>query len=168
MRYLRMNAIQARLKLPFRQTRTNKAALSAGFGCRPSLLPTMTSLICSSLYALSLAATVFASPLSTFSQHPPPSRSPLGLAPLIGDGHVHGTINDSYIVILKDGHPMMLQNHLNYLQMTHQSDALVDPIHRPAACVQYTYEWILRALLSPSTIEEMRKMPEVDSSRRTR
>ncbi|PBK61282.1 hypothetical protein ARMSODRAFT_965068 [Armillaria solidipes] len=121
----------------------------------------MTSLICSSLYALSLAATVFASPLSTFSQHPPPSRSPLGLAPLIGDGHVHGTINDSYIVILKDGHPMMLQNHLNYLQMTHQSDVLADQFDG-LRHVFNTHMTGYSGHFSPSTIEEMRKMPEVD------
>ncbi|KAK0226602.1 peptidase S8/S53 domain-containing protein [Armillaria fumosa] len=120
----------------------------------------MTSLICSSLYALSLAATVYASPLSTFSQYPP-SRSSLGLAPLISDGHVHGSINDSYIVILKEGHPTMLQNHLNYLQMTHHSDPLVSQFDG----LRHVYDTHMMGYsghFSPSTIEELRKAPEVD------
>ncbi|KAK0486483.1 peptidase S8/S53 domain-containing protein [Armillaria novae-zelandiae] len=120
----------------------------------------MTSLICSSLYALSLAATVYASPLSTFSQHPP-SRSSLAVAPLISDGHAYGSINDSYIVILKDGHPMMLQNHLNYLQTTHHSDPLVSQFNG----LQLVFDKQIKGYsghFSPSTIEELRKAPEVD------
>ncbi|KAK0196065.1 peptidase S8/S53 domain-containing protein [Armillaria mellea] len=99
--------------------------------------------------------------LSTFSQHSPPSRSSLGLAPLIEDGHVHGTINDSYIVVLKDGHSMMLQNHLNFLQMTHQSDALADQFDG----LRHVYDTHMMGYsgqFSPSTIEELRKAPEVD------
>ncbi len=56
---------------------------------------------------------------------------------------------------------MMLQNHLNYLQMTHQSDALVDQF----TGLQHVFSTHMNGYsghFSPSTIEEMRKMPEVD------
>ncbi|KAK0212223.1 peptidase S8/S53 domain-containing protein [Desarmillaria ectypa] len=122
----------------------------------------MTSLICSSLYALSLAATVYASPLSTSSQHAPPFRSSLSLAPLIDEFHVHGSINDSYIVILKDSvNPSVVENHLNFLQMTHESDSLVAQF----SGLRQVYDGHMKGYsghFSPNVIDELRKAPEVD------
>ncbi|KAK0459381.1 peptidase S8/S53 domain-containing protein [Desarmillaria tabescens] len=122
----------------------------------------MTFLICSSLCALSLAATVYASPLSTSSQHDSSFRSPLSLAPLIDEFHVHGSINDSYIVMLKDSvDPPRLQNHLNFLQMTHESDSLVAEF----SGLRQVYDGHIKGYaghFSSNVIDQLRRAPEVD------
>ncbi|KAF9018524.1 hypothetical protein BDZ89DRAFT_1103600 [Hymenopellis radicata] len=79
-----------------------------------------------SIIALSLAAAVAATPLSTFPNSPTTLRSPLHLAPVINEHHVHGSINDSYIVVLKDDLPPMLkENHFNFLEMAHAENPLM-------------------------------------------
>jgi cerevisin len=115
------------------------------------------------LLAASLASTALASPLSTSSyntQH----RPYLGLAPLAEFEHVHGTINNSYIVVLKDDVPSSsMQNHLNFLQLAHHSDSLLgDGV---ATGLRHIYDSHIKGYSGEFTegvLEQIRQMPEVD------
>ncbi|KAG1727652.1 peptidase S8/S53 domain-containing protein [Suillus paluster] len=78
-----------------------------------------------SLLAAALAPAVLATPLST-NPYNIPSRPQLKVAPLIVADHPYGTVNNSYIVVLRDDMPQaVMQNHLNFLQMAHTSDSLL-------------------------------------------
>src|ERR1700709_2040533 len=85
----------------------------------------MSPLLQWSLLAVSIASSVLSTPLSTNPNfHITPS--PLTLAPLVVEDHPHGTINNSYIVMLKDGlSTNAMQNHMNFLQVAHTADPLV-------------------------------------------
>jgi cerevisin len=77
----------------------------------------MTPLFQWSLLTVSIAASAFANPLCTYSivQANP---SPQTFAPLIVSDHPHGTVNNSYIVMLKDDLPAsvaLMQNHINFV-----------------------------------------------------
>lgn len=124
-----------------------------------SILTTMSTF--TTLVALSLSAAAAATPLSTFPHSPPPLRSPFSLAPLIQEDHIHGSINDSYIVMLKDGmSPSLMENHFNFLQMAHSEEPLI----AEAAGLQQVYSHInaYHALLSEGTVERLRAQPEVE------
>lgn len=115
------------------------------------------------LLAASLASTALATPLST----PPYSsqrRPYLSVAPLVEVQHVHGTINNSYIVVLKDGvSPSLMQNHLNFLQSAHDSDSLLGD--EVASGLRHVYDTHIKGYAGQFTdgvLDQIRRMPEVD------
>jgi len=115
-----------------------------------------------SLLAAVLAPAVLATPLSTNSYNIL-NEPQLKVAPLMVSDHPHGTINNSYIVVLRDDIPQaMMQNHLNFLQMTHTSDLLLS--HGFAEGVRHIYDGHLKGYageFTESVIEQVRRMPEV-------
>ncbi|KAG1762357.1 peptidase S8/S53 domain-containing protein [Suillus occidentalis] len=78
-----------------------------------------------SLLAAALVPAVLATPLST-NPYNIPSRPQLKVAPLMTSEHPYGTVNNSYIVVLRDDLPhAVMQNHFNFLQMAHASDSFL-------------------------------------------
>lgn len=113
--------------------------------------------------AVPLAPLAFASPLSTSPYHAP-ARTHLSVAPLHVEDHPHGTIDNSYIVVLKeDVSPTLMDNHLNFLQMAHASDSLLgDSV---ADGLRHIYDGGLKGYAGEFTegvVEQIRRMPEVD------
>ncbi|KAJ7647827.1 peptidase S8/S53 domain-containing protein [Roridomyces roridus] len=110
--------------------------------------------------ALFLAATG-ATPLSTSHYYPADSRTPISLASFTNE-HRYGLINDSYIVMFKQGTPgNVLQNHFNFLQAAHQTSPLVDGEF--AVRHVYTQQPGYSGRLSPGAVEQLRELPEVES-----
>lgn len=114
-----------------------------------------------SLLAVSIASTALSTPLSTnpnFQSAP----SPLTLAPLVAVDHTYGTINNSYIIILKDATPSgVIQNHMNFLQAAHSADPLVGD---DFAGVQQVYDGHINGYagrFTESVVNQIRTMPEV-------
>jgi cerevisin len=121
----------------------------------------MTTLAKWSIVAISLVSVVQATPLSTNPLHAPSYRSPLTLAPLEVSDHPHGTLNNSYIVMLKNDLPPSLKaNHFNFLQAAHEAD----PLLSEASGIQQVYDGHISGyagLFSPRVVEQLRAMPEV-------
>ncbi|KAF9222479.1 hypothetical protein BS17DRAFT_802996 [Gyrodon lividus] len=115
------------------------------------------------LLAVSLASTVLATPLST-SPYNTQRRPYLGLAPLAEFEHVHGTINNSYIVVLKDDvSASLMQNHLHFLQTAHHSDSFLG--NGVATGLRHVYDTHIKGYAGEFTegvLEQIRRMPEVD------
>lgn len=115
------------------------------------------------LLVASLVSSALASPLST-SPYASQRRPYLGVAPLVEVEHIHGTINNSYIVVLKDDvSPLLMQNHLNFLQSAHQSDALLDD--GVASGLRHVYDTHIKGYAGQFTngvLDQIREMPEVD------
>ncbi|KAJ7188904.1 serine-type endopeptidase [Mycena filopes] len=110
--------------------------------------------------ALSLAASVSSTPLSTSSFYSPPQRDPLALAPL-AQHERYGSINNSYIVVLKpDVHPQVMENHFNFLKLAHQAQPLVDD----SFAIKHVYPHIngYAGVFSEDSVNQLRSMPEVD------
>jgi cerevisin len=121
----------------------------------------MASLCKWSLVAISLVSIVQATPLSTNPHYSPSFRSGLSLAPLEESHHPHGTLNDSYIVVLKKHlAPSHLANHLNFLQAAHNAD----PLQSENAGVRHVYDHFngYSGRFTPQVVEQLRAMPEVD------
>ncbi|KII95541.1 hypothetical protein PLICRDRAFT_48489 [Plicaturopsis crispa FD-325 SS-3] len=122
----------------------------------------MNSLISLSLLAISAVSSGVAKPLSTTPYNVPSVRAPWTLAPLMEADHPHGTINNSYIVMLKpDVAPSVMQNHFNFLQMAHESDPLVGD----GSGLSQVYDGHLKGYAGKFTegvLEQIRQMPEVD------
>ncbi|TFK45033.1 peptidase S8/S53 domain-containing protein [Crucibulum laeve] len=120
----------------------------------------MTILIQWSILAVSLASSALSTPLST-PQHDIPARSPIALAPLVADSHPHGSVNNSYIVVLKDNIPADLRNnHFNFLTSAHAEDPLFDDL----SGVQQVYEGHIYGYsgrFTPRVVDKIRAMPEV-------
>jgi cerevisin len=119
----------------------------------------MLSSICLSL--LALISTANATPLSTSPHIAPNQRSPFVKAPLLHPEHPHGTLNNSFIVMLKqDLSPELKANHFNFLQAAHNSDPLLDP----GSGVQRIYEHIngYSGRFTENVVDHIRSMPEVD------
>lgn len=121
------------------------------------------SFISSSLVVISAVASVYSTPLSTPIHHAPSQRSPLTLAPLFdAPAAGHGIINNSYIVILKsDLPPALMDNHINFLQSAHAANPLVGA----ESGLKHVYDSHIKGYagsFSPSVVEEIRSMPEVD------
>jgi cerevisin len=116
-----------------------------------------------SLLAAALAPAILATPLSTNSYNIP-NRPQLNVAPLMVSEHPHGTINNSYIVVLRDELPQaVVQNHLNFLQFAHASDSFLGDAF--AEGVRHIYDGHLKGYAGEFTenvIEQIRRMPEVD------
>ena len=122
----------------------------------------MTPLFKWSLLTATIAASAFATPLSTYSVvHANPS--PLSIAPLVVSDHPHGTINNSYIVMLKDDLPVsLMQNHINFLMAAHDADPLVGD---DLAGITHVYEGHTingyAGRFTTNVLDQIRKMPEV-------
>ncbi|OBZ69847.1 hypothetical protein A0H81_10084 [Grifola frondosa] len=102
----------------------------------------MSSLLCISLLVVSLASSGYATPLSTHPYDILRERSAIAIAPLMVAEHPHGTVNNSYIVMLKgDIAPALMQNHMNFLQGVHEGYA---------------------GKFSEDTVHQIRRMPEVE------
>lgn len=116
-----------------------------------------------SLLAAALVPAVLATPLST-NPYNIPNRPQLNVAPLMVSEHPHGTINNSYIVVLRDElPPAVMQNHLNFLQFAHASDSFLGDGF--AEGVRHIYDGHLKGYageFTESVIEQIRRMPEVD------
>lgn len=126
-----------------------------------SLICTMTTFSKWSILAISLVSIVQATPLSTNPLYAPSFRSSISLAPLEVSEHPHGTLNNSYIVMLKNDLPPSLKdNHLNFLQAAHEAD----PIVAEGAGIRQIYDGHINGysgLFSPRVVEQLRAMPEV-------
>ena len=118
----------------------------------------MSRLLCVTLLAVSLAS---ATPLSTY---PSTDRRVAGvtLAPLVAHEHPHGSVNNSYIVMLKDGiAPALMANHMNFLQNAHASDPEADAF----VGLTHVYDGHVKGYagkFSASTLDQIRMMPEVE------
>ncbi|KAG5638443.1 hypothetical protein H0H81_012660 [Sphagnurus paluster] len=122
----------------------------------------MTTFATLSLVAISLASSTGATPLSTPPHHAPSLNSPLMLAPLLKADHPHGSINNSYIVMLKHDLPQSLKtNHFNFLQMAHSED----PLLTPNSGIQQVYDGHMisgyAGRFSDAVVQRLRAMPEV-------
>jgi len=119
----------------------------------------MSALFQWSLLAASIASS-FSTPLST-NPNVDIRNTPLSIAPLVAVEHPHGSINNSYIVMLKDDLPSALKDsHMNFLQLAHSSDPLVDDL----SGVQQIYNGHITGYAGRFTervVEQIRRMPEV-------
>jgi cerevisin len=119
------------------------------------------SFITSSLLALSLASSVYTSPLSTSPHYVPAERSGFVPAPFVEENHIHGTVNNSYIVMLKESYttPALFNNHLNFLQTKHAESPLLGDnsglrhIYKTGGYAGYFHD---------DVIDQVRSLPEVD------
>ncbi|KAL0955628.1 hypothetical protein HGRIS_001861 [Hohenbuehelia grisea] len=110
------------------------------------------------LLALAAAVPALASPLSTSYDPASHGSSRFTIAPLVEGEHPHGSIPDSYIVMLKKGsNAGLLQNHLNFLQGAHASATNGHGIthvygeHMPGYAGRF----------SNDIVQQIRTMPEV-------
>jgi cerevisin len=75
--------------------------------------------------------------------------------------HPHGSINNSYIVVLKPGAAHQLANHMNFLEMT----LSMNPLQGQASAVKHVYKGPIHGYagyFSEATIDQIRQRPEVD------
>ena len=126
----------------------------------------MPSTLSWSLLAVAAASTAISKPLSTSPHYVPSQRSSLALAPLMAaDFHPHGTVNNSYIVMLKDNVPAgVMQNHMNFLAMAHESDAMFTEDGLQSG-IRHIYDSHVKGYagtFSDRVVERIREMPEVD------
>ncbi|RDB25302.1 Subtilisin-like serine protease pepC [Hypsizygus marmoreus] len=121
----------------------------------------MTTFAKWSLVAITLVSSATATPLSTPPHHAPSYDSPLTLAPLVVSEHPHGTLNNSYIVMLKhDLPPSLKTNHFNFLQMAHNAD----PLAAEGSGIQQVYDGHINGYagrFSEKVVEQLRALPEV-------
>ncbi|KAL5521396.1 hypothetical protein ACEPAG_9322 [Sanghuangporus baumii] len=113
---------------------------------------------------LSLAALALATPLSTSPDGAARRyERPYPIAPLHHPGvPAHRVINDSYIVMFKDGvHPAALENHFNFLEGAHAESPL-DGLEGGLKHVWDAHIKGYAGYFSRDTIERIRRQPEVD------
>lgn len=126
-----------------------------------SPFPTMTTFAKWSFLAITLASSASATPLSTYPHHSPSIDTPLSLAPLIVAEHPHVTLNNSYIVRLKQGTQALLANHFNFLQAAHSAD----PLHGEQSGLRHVYDshkfYGYSGHFSDGVVQQLRAMPEV-------
>lgn len=128
----------------------------------PETMPSSTVFL--SLLAVALLQGVQATPLST---HPydTRARSSFAVAPLYTEEHPHGTVNNSYIVMLRhDIAPELMDNHMNFLQLAHSENPLVGD-NDLSDGLRHVYNGQVKGYagrFSENTIERIRQMPEVD------
>ncbi|KAF5320892.1 hypothetical protein D9619_002110 [Psilocybe cf. subviscida] len=123
----------------------------------------MTRLTQWALAALSLTGAALSTPLSTSTNAGSSSSSgPLTIAPLVDTNHVHGSINNSYIVMLKADLPAaLLATHMNFLENAHAANPLMG---EDVSGVQQVYDGHMTGyagLFAPGVVEQIRRMPEV-------
>ena len=114
-----------------------------------------------SLLTVSIAASALATPLSTYSVVQA-NHSPLTIAPLVVSDHPHGTVNNSYIVMLKDDLPFsLMENHINFLMAAHNADPLMGD---DMAGLNQIYDGHIKGYagrFTTNVLDQIRKMPEV-------
>lgn len=114
------------------------------------------------LTLLTVALGVAATPLSTNPHDIPRERSMFSVAPLHVDEHPHGTVNNSYIVMLKPKTGVdVLQNHMNFVQFAHESSPLVGS----DGGLRHVYDSHVKGYagaFSEAVIDRIRQLPEVD------
>lgn len=112
-------------------------------------------------FAVLVASTAIATPLST-SYNYNVERSSLTLAPLVAEYHPHGTVNNSYIIVLKDDVPESVKNtHMNFLLAAHGANPLVGD---DGAGLTHVYEPHFNGYagrFSSEVVDQLRRMPEV-------
>lgn len=113
------------------------------------------------LTAAAVASAVSASPLSTTPSFNAAQRTPLDLAPFSEEA-LHGHIEGSYIVTLKNDIPVsLMSNHMNFLEAAHESD----PLQGSEAGIKHVYDsHILKGYAGAFTddvVSQIRRMPEV-------
>ncbi|KIP08998.1 hypothetical protein PHLGIDRAFT_87290 [Phlebiopsis gigantea 11061_1 CR5-6] len=116
------------------------------------------------LTLLTVALGAAATPLSTNPHGVPRERSMFSMAPLHIDEHPHGSVNNSYIVMLKPKTGSdVLQNHMNFVQFAHQESQLAgDDI---VGGLQHVYDSHVKGYsgaFSEAVIDRIRQLPEVD------
>jgi cerevisin len=113
------------------------------------------------LLAITLVGAASAKPLSTSPRFDARDQPSLAVAPLVDNHHPHGTLNDSYIVVLKsDLTGVHVQNHLNFLEAAHQSN----PLNAIDAGLRHVYDGHIKGYagkFSTDTVELIRTLPEV-------
>lgn len=121
----------------------------------------MVVFVCLSLVALASATPLYTPQADAAMQR----RTPLALAPLVAASHPHGTIDNSYIVMLKpDVHPTVMDKHLSSLAVAHG----VDPLQVEAGLqsgIKHVYDGHIKGyagMFTAGVIERIREMPEVD------
>lgn len=118
-----------------------------------------------SLLAVLLVPLVQATPLSTHTYDVTRERSAFTLAPLIKDHHPHGSVNNSYIIVLKeDVAPHIMSNHMNFVQLAHEEHPFVSE-NEFAAGLRHIYDGHVKGYsghFSQRFIDRIREMPEVD------
>ena len=117
------------------------------------------------LTLLAVALGAAASPLSTNPHDIPSARSAFKVAPLLVEEHPHGTVNNSYIVMLKrqTGSEVM-QNHMNFVQLAHQEHPSISE-NEFASGVRHIYDGHVKGYsghFSKQFIDQIRELPEVD------
>lgn len=116
-----------------------------------------------SLLSLSLAGAASAKPLSTSPRYEARRDAPLAVAPLFVDHHPHGTVNNSYIVVLKDGASSVhVQNHLNFLEAVHSTNPLAGVVDAGLSHVYDSHIKGYAGKFSDATVDLIRGMPEVE------
>ncbi|KAF9256738.1 subtilisin-like serine protease [Marasmius fiardii PR-910] len=122
------------------------------------------SYLITSVLALSLSSGAYATPLSTSpnSNNNSPYRKFLEKAPLLQAEHYHGTINNSYMVVLRhDSSQSIVDNHMNFLQ----SDHFMTSFQREHAGVRRIYDGGhikgYAGEFSEDAVEQLRLRPEV-------
>lgn len=116
------------------------------------------------LTLLAVALGAAASPLSTSPHDIPRERSMFTMAPLFVEEHPHGTVNNSYIVMLKSQTGTdVLQNHMNFVQFAHQESPLVGS--ELVGGLRHVYDSHVKGYagaFSEAVIDRIRQLPEVD------
>jgi len=113
-----------------------------------------------SVVAVSFATSVLSTPLSTSSNYH--RDDPLSVAPLLDAHHPHGTLNNSYIIMFKDGVSQTLTaQHFNFVQDAHKTS----PLLGEESGVRHIYAGHFNGYagrFSQEVIDQVRRMPEVD------
>ncbi|KAG6856388.1 hypothetical protein H0H87_005006 [Tephrocybe sp. NHM501043] len=122
----------------------------------------MTTFAKWSLVAITLVSSATATPLSTPPHFNPSIETPLRLAPLFVADHPHGTLNNSYIVMLKPGLSQSFKtNHFNLLQAAHNED----PLHGEESGLKHIYDAHqfsgYAGHFSDAVVQRLRTLPEV-------
>ncbi|EIW80493.1 hypothetical protein CONPUDRAFT_82713 [Coniophora puteana RWD-64-598 SS2] len=124
----------------------------------------MTTLLSWSLLAVSFATSGLSTPLSTSSNYASSRRPSFQPAPLHAFEHPHGSVNNSYIVVLRDDVPeQLVQNHMNFLQLAHESNSFLG--NSNAGGIKHVYDGLLKGYageFADGVIDQVRMMPEVD------
>ncbi|EKM53638.1 uncharacterized protein PHACADRAFT_260098 [Phanerochaete carnosa HHB-10118-sp] len=116
------------------------------------------------LTLLAVALGAAASPLSTNLHDTSSVRSTFKIAPLLVEEHPHGTVNNSYIVMLKpQTGSEVLQNHMNFVQLAHQEAPLVGD--ELAEGLRHVYDGHVKGyagMFNEAVVDRIRQLPEVD------